>query len=75
MMKKRRYEKDLFKAVGEKNGVTAEEVRKEIEKAVMEGYNNPDLEKRAEFRKRFGDGIPTPEEFIYTLTRELKNNE
>lgn len=74
MMKKRKDGKDLFQAIGEKNGVPAEEVRKEIEKTIREGYNNPDPKKQAEFRKRFGDSIPTPEEFIYTLSKELKNN-
>lgn len=34
--------------------------------------NNPDPEKQAEFRKYFGDRTPTPEGFIYTVTKKLK---
>lgn len=74
MIKKEKNRKDLFEEIGKKNGVSAEEVRKEMEKAIMEGYNNPDPEKRVEFRKRFGDGIPTLEEFIYILSKELRND-
>lgn len=71
MMKKREDGKDLFQTIGEKNGVPTEEVRKEIEKAIREGYNNPDPKKQAEFRKRFGEGIPAREEFIYFI-QEIK---
>lgn len=73
MMKNRRNSKDLFEEVGRKYGVSAEEVRKEMEKAIEEGYNNPDPKERAEFKKRFGDRIPSPEEFIYTLAKKLKS--
>ena len=74
-MKKRKNNKDLFDAIGKENGVTAEEVRREIEKAIMEARNNPDPEKQAEFKKYFGDGIPTPEEFIHSLAKELKKDQ
>ena len=73
MMKKRRNGKDLFEEIGRKNGVSAEEVRKEIEKTIIEAYRNPDPDKQAEFKKRFGGRIPTPEEFIYSLAKEIKN--
>ena len=71
-MKKRKNNKDLFDAIGKENGVTAEEVRREIEKAIMEARNNPDPEKQTEFKKRFGGRIPSPEEFIYSLAIELR---
>lgn len=74
MSEKRKNSKDLFEAIGEKNGVSAGEVRKEMEKAIMEAYNASDPEQKAEFKKRFGDRLPTPEEFICSLAMKIKYN-
>ncbi len=72
MMKERKNSEDLFRAVAKKHGVSAEEVRKDIEEIIADARNNPNPAMQAEFKKRFGDGVPTPEEFIYVLTREVK---
>lgn len=75
MMKKEKSNKDLFKAIAGKEGISSDEARKEMELAIHEARNNPDPEKRAKFKKLFGDRIPTLEEFIYVVTREVKEQE
>ena len=52
--------------------ISSDEARKEIEQAILAALDNPDSKKRAEFKKQFGDRIPTPEEFIYVVTKEIK---
>ncbi|EQE85597.1 hypothetical protein ACWJU0_13345 [Clostridioides difficile] len=43
-----------------------------MEISIEDAKNNPDPEKQAEFKKLFGDRTPTPEEFIYKVTKKLK---
>ena len=43
-----------------------------MEIAIEDAKNNPEPEKRAEFRKLFGDRTPTPEEFIFTVAKKVK---
>lgn len=69
---KKRDTKSLFKAVAHANGVTVAEVKEQIQFSIEDARNNPDPEKQAEFRKLFGDRTPTPEEFIYTVTKKVK---
>ena len=68
---KKRDTKDLLKAVARQHGVSVAEVRAEMQATIADARNNPDPEKQAEFRKYFGDRTPTPEEFIYTVTKKL----
>ena len=72
MMKKEKSNKDLFKAIAREEGISSDEAKKEIEQTILAARDNPDPKKRAEFKKLFGDRIPTPEEFIYVVTREIK---
>lgn len=73
-MKKGKYNKDIFEAIAGKEGISADEARREMEQAILAARDNPDPEKQAEFKKYFGDGVPTPEEFIHTLAKELKKD-
>ena len=68
---KKRDTKDLLKTIARAHGISVEEVRAEMQTTIDEARNNPDPEKQAEFRKYFGSRTPTPEEFIYTMTKKL----
>ena len=63
---KKRDTKDLLKTV------SVAEARAEMQKTIDEARSNPDPEKQAEFKKYFGNKTPTPEEFIYVMTKKLK---
>lgn len=60
---------DTIKAVARQHGVSEAEVRKEMELAIAQAYDNPDPHAQALYRKLFGDRTPTPEEFIEKVTR------
>lgn len=64
--------KDIFEAIGQKYGVSAAEVRRDIEQGISEACDNLEPEQQNEFRKQFGDRIPSPEEVIYRLANECK---
>lgn len=68
---KNRNTKVLFKAIAKANGISVIELKKEIQLAIEIAQNNPDSKKQAEFWKYFGDRTPTPEEFVYVLTKEI----
>lgn len=68
---KKRDTKDLLKVIARQHGISVAEVRAEMHAAIEEARNNPDPEKQAEFSRYFGDRTPTPEEFIYTMTKKL----
>lgn len=68
---KKRDTKDLLKTIARNNGISVAEVRAEMQATIKDARNNPDPEKQAEFRKYFGDRTPTPEEFIYKMTKKL----
>lgn len=68
---KKRDTKDLLKTIARQHGVSVAEVRAEMQATIEDARNNPDPEKQAEFSKYFGSRTPTPEEFIYTMTKKL----
>lgn len=68
---KKRDTKDLLKVIARQHGISVTEVRAEMQATIDEARNNPDPEKQAEFSRYFGDRTPTPEEFIYTMTKKL----
>ena len=59
--------KDEIKQVALKNGVSEEEVRKEMEKSIHEAY----LQKSPEFVKMFGDREPSLEEFLEKMAMRV----
>ena len=60
--------KNVFKEVAEKNGVTEEEVRREIEKSIAEACKDPD----APINKIGKGKVPTPEEVMEHVLKELE---
>ena len=72
---KKKDTKDLFKAIAKANNISVTELKKEIQLAIEIAQNNPDSKKQTEFRKYFGDRTPTPEEFVYVLTKEITKDQ
>jgi len=51
-----------------------DEIKCEMKKVIDAAMNNPDPQKRAEFSKYFGDKTPSPEEFIYVISKSIMEN-
>lgn len=61
----------FIKQIAEKNQVTVEEVRKEMEFAIKEARKNPETQQR--WKELFGEaGEPTPEKLISIISKEVK---
>lgn len=61
----------IIRRIARENRVNEMAVRKEMEKAIMEGYKNPRT--KQEWNRLFGAGhMPTPEEFIAVMTKNVK---
>lgn len=59
-----------------KNGVSINEVRTEIETAILEGINNPDPVVKARWASLCNNGaIPTAEELVVKLSKQFLNGE
>ncbi|MCM1008145.1 MAG: hypothetical protein NC485_09470 [Ruminococcus flavefaciens] len=58
-------EEHLFERLAHERNITVEEMRAIISARIEEGWNNPDLEKRAQWRKIPCVGeMPTPDEWL-----------
>ena len=65
--------KELNKKNGLKtNGCSVSEIRREMQYAIDEARNSDDPNKQAEFQRLFGNKIPSPEEFICVVSKNLK---
>ena len=64
--------KNAFKARAKPGGVSLADVRAEIEATNDEAMNRTDTEVQANFKKYFGNKRPTPEEYIYIITKKTK---
>lgn len=59
--------KNVIKEVAKRNGVSEEEVRKEMQKSIHEAY----LQKSPAFINTFGDREPSVEEFIKKMADQV----
>ncbi len=69
-------EEHLFERLARERNITVEEMRAIISTRIEKGWNDPDLEKRAQWRKIPCTGdIPTPDEWLRYVVERLKNDD
>ncbi len=65
----------IIREIAEENGVTPEDVRKDMQTALGEGFNNPDPQVRAIWEKIPREGeMPTIEEFLLWASQHVKSH-
>lgn len=73
MMKfSKRDSKKMIKEMARLHGLSVSEVCEQIQDKIIAVMNSDDTEQQAEFKRMFGNSIPTPEEFICVVSRQLK---
>ncbi len=66
-------EEHIFERFAHERGITVEEMRAIISARIERGWNDPDLEKQAQWRKIPCAGeIPTPDEWLKYAVERLK---
>ena len=73
MMKfSKRDSRKMIKEMARLHGLSASEVREQIQGKIIAAMNSDDPEQQAQFKRLFGNSTPTPEEFICVASRQLK---
>ena len=73
MMKfSKRDSRKMIKEMAHLHGLSVSEVREQIQGKIIDAMNSDDPEQQAQFKRLFGNNIPTPEEFICIASRQLK---
>ena len=62
----------MLKLGAKAGGVSFADVQTDIEATIDEAMTSTDPEVQANFRKLFRNKRPTPEEYIYTITKKTK---
>ena len=62
--------KKMLKLGAKANGASLTDIRADIEATIDEAMTSTDPEVHENFRKLFGNKRPTPEEYIYTITKK-----
>lgn len=74
MRSRKKAANDAISKLANMNHVSTDEIRCEMKKVIDAAMNNPDPQKRAEFSKYFGEKTPSPEEFVYVISKTIMEN-
>lgn len=62
----------ILKAGAKARGLSVSEFKAEVQENIDDIMNSQDPVVKEHFKKYFGNRIPSPEEYIYTITKKTK---